>query len=248
MTGLVYHHLVPDTLSQPWIDSLWRVHNPTDTPHPICVLPDGRVDIHFSTSPTEAFHCDLAGIDADPFSTEVPPQATICAVGFNLLAVEYIIQRPMARLTNMRLRLSDNFWGITQDDIQDFNQFTRKITTKLSEYSNIDADPRKIKMFEALYQHQGNISVSELADISHWSTRQINRYFNHWFGISLKTYSSILRFRASFAHIKSGNLYPQSEFSDQSHFIKEIKKFSGHTPKELHKNQNDRFIQLLVLK
>lgn len=248
MTGLVYQHLTPDILSLPWVDSIWRVHNPTSEPYPICVLPDGRVDIHFSVSPERAFQSELAGIDADYFSTAVPPGATICAVGFNLLAVEYIIQRPLAGLTNLRLRLSDHFWEIRREDVDDVNQFARKIQAKLGDYSNLDVDPRKVKMFETLYMHQGNISVSELAEISHWSSRQINRYFNHWFGLSLKTYTSILRFRASLSHIKAGNLYPEHAFADQSHFIKEIKKFSGHTPKELHKNQDGRFIQLLVLK
>lgn len=248
MTGLVYQHLVPTALSQPWVDSIWRLHNPTDQPHPICVLPDGRVDIHFSVTPDQNFQSELAGIDSDSFSTAIPPYATLCAVSFNLLAVEYIIQRPLARLTNLRLRLSERFWGVLPEDLHEFDSFAIKINAKLNEYSNIQVDPRKLKMFEALYLHRGNISVGELADISHWSSRQINRYFNHWFGISLKTYSSILRFRASFSHLKAGNLYPENAFTDQSHFIKEIKKFSGYTPKELHKNQDDRFIQLLVLK
>ncbi len=36
----------------------------------------------------------------------------------------------------------------------------------------------------------------------------MNRYFNQEYGISLKTYCNILRFRASFRHIKEGKLYP----------------------------------------
>ncbi|WP_435523659.1 hypothetical protein [Chryseobacterium indoltheticum] len=34
--------------------------------------------------------------------------------------------------------------------------------------------------------------------------------------------------------------------TDQSHFIKEIKQLSGVSPKELHKSENDRFLQFLV--
>lgn len=248
MTKLIYHQFIPDSLSQLWIDSLWRVHNPTDTSQPICVLPDGRIDIHFTVSSTEPFQCELAGIDADPFSVEIPPHSTMCAVSFHLLAVEYILQKPLAWLTNARLQLDNTVWGVAREDLDNFEQFTDKILNKLKMYSNIQADPHKQRMFEALYKHHGNISVSELARLSNWSSRQINRYFNHWFGVSLKTYSSILRFRQSLSHIKAGNLYPESQFADQSHFIKEIKKFSGHTPKELHKNRDDRFIQLLVLK
>ena len=40
------------------------------------------------------------------------------------------------------------------------------------------------------------------------------------------------------------HLSPQTDYFDQAHFIKEIKKYTGTTPKELHKNKNDRFLQL----
>jgi AraC-like DNA-binding protein len=63
----------------------------------------------------------------------------------------------------------------------------------------------------------------------------------------LKAYANILRFRASFEQLHRGELYPEQNFADQSHFIREVKKLSGVTPKELNKNKNDRFIQFSVL-
>ena len=77
-----------------------------------------------------------------------------------------------------------------------------------------------------------------------WSSRQINRYFNRIFGISLKAYCNIFRFKSSLNDIKNGELFPTLNFADQTHFIKEVKKMSGVTPKELSKNENDRFILL----
>ncbi|MGE8425120.1 MAG: AraC family transcriptional regulator, partial [Sphingobacterium siyangense] len=74
-----------------------------------------------------------------------------------------------------------------------------------------------------------------------------NRYFNQQFGLSLKSYCNILRFRSSLDHIAKGKLFPEEHFFDQTHFIKEIKKFSGVVPKELLKNKNDRFILLSSL-
>jgi len=107
-------------------------------------------------------------------------------------------------------------------------------------------DERKRNLFELIFTTNGEISVKELSERIFWSERQINRYFNQQFGLSLKTYCNILRFQASLLHIKQGELYPQLNFADQSHFIKEIKKLSGVSPKELHKNENDRFLQFLV--
>jgi AraC-like DNA-binding protein len=92
------------------------------------------------------------------------------------------------------------------------------------------------------------MSVQLLSERVHWSSRQINRYFHQQFGLSLKAYCNILRFRASLEHIVRGKLFPELNFSDQTHFIKEIKRLSGVVPKELSKNENDRFVLLTVLK
>ncbi|WP_256603285.1 hypothetical protein [Sphingobacterium multivorum] len=47
---------------------------------------------------------------------------------------------------------------------------------------------------------------------------------------------------------QEGKLFPQQNFADQSHFIKEVKKLAGVSPKELLKNQNERFIQFSTLR
>jgi AraC-like DNA-binding protein len=91
------------------------------------------------------------------------------------------------------------------------------------------------------------LSVKELSEKVFWSSRQINRYFQQTFGISLKAYCNIFRFKSSLNHIKKGKLFPELNYADQNHFIREVKKMSGVTPKELSKNQNDRFILLSAI-
>ena len=112
---------------------------------------------------------------------------------------------------------------------------------------NPDIDSRKQKLFELIYSSNGSLRVKELSEKVYWSSRQINRYFNRQFGLSLKAYCNILRFRASLPQIRNGRLFPEENFADQTHFIKQIKKFSGVVPKELLKNKNDRFILLSTL-
>ncbi|HVI46227.1 MAG TPA: AraC family transcriptional regulator, partial [Chitinophaga sp.] len=97
---------------------------------------------------------------------------------------------------------------------------------------------------DLIYTSNGSLTVQELSDRVAWSRRQINRYFNEQFGISLKAYCNIFRFKASLQQIKEGRLFPELNFADQTHFIKEVKRFSGVSPKELAKNQNGRFILL----
>lgn len=231
-----------------WVDSIWMVENPDSQPKPVVVLPDGRIDIHFSISMNEPFQISLAGIDTKPSYTEVAAGSRFCGISFFPIAAEYLLQVPVGELLDNRVRLADNFWGIQESDIGDFEIFNQKILSRLTQLDLHDVDSRKRKMFTALHNSQGTVSVSELVSLCHWSSRQINRYFNQWLGLSVKTYSSILRFRASFSTLKAGKLFPESDFADQSHFIKEIKKYSGHTPKQLYKNQDDRFIQLSLLR
>jgi AraC-like DNA-binding protein len=111
----------------------------------------------------------------------------------------------------------------------------------------VNIDERKRKLFNLIYAAQGSITIKELSESVHWSSRQINRYFNQWFGLSLKAYCNILRYRASFKQISEGKLFPEQNFTDQAHFIKAVKRYSGVTPKELAKNADDRFIQFSTL-
>ncbi|MES1224770.1 MAG: AraC family transcriptional regulator, partial [Bacteroidota bacterium] len=104
-------------------------------------------------------------------------------------------------------------------------------------------DERKLKLFGLLEETSGAIPVETLAQQCYWSTRQINRYFNKQFGISLKGYCNILRCYASYGKIKAGHLYPDFDYYDQSHFIREIKKHTGTTPKALLKNEYQRYLQ-----
>ncbi len=83
---------------------------------------------------------------------------------------------------------------------------------------------KKHKLFELIYTSKGEMSVNELSGKVNWSSRQINRYFTKQLGLSLKAYSTILRFRASLEHIAQGRLFPELNYTDQNHFIKEVKK------------------------
>jgi AraC-like DNA-binding protein len=132
------------------------------------------------------------------------------------------------------------------DDLKDFEVFCHKATQKINTILPTQIDERKRSLFKLIFETNGEIRVKELAEQIAWSPRQINQYFNQRFGVSLKSYCNILRFQASLQHIKEGKLYPQLNYTDQSHFIKEIKKLSGVSPKELSKNKNSRFLQFLI--
>ena len=237
----------PEGSLSDFVESFWLLHNRSDSDKEIVILPDGRVDLTFSQSATAPFHTTLSGIETHPEPVLLAAKTHTFAVSFKLLAIEYILHNTISGLLNNAEHLPAGFWNFGAGDLLDFDLFCKKASQKIQSLLPKEIDGRKRKLFELIYSSKGSLSVKELSQSVYWSSRQINRYFSQQYGLSLKAYCNILRFRASLDHIAQGKLFPELDFTDQSHFIKEIKKFSGVAPKELLKNKNDRFIQFSVL-
>ncbi|MCT2560453.1 helix-turn-helix domain-containing protein [Chryseobacterium herbae] len=244
-----YQFIKPDPSLDSFVENIGMFHNPSDTAKEVVVMPDGRVDLFFMRfGPDDPFNIFLIGLETAPEQRAILPGTIAFVVSFRPIAVEYILKTSIADLLNTARILPDDFWNVTTDDLKDLETFNQRISQIVTELLPETIDERKRKLFDLIYSSNGEMSVKELSEQTGWSSRQINRYFNQQFGLSLKAYSTILRFRASLAHIAEGKLFPELNFTDQTHFIKEIKKFSGVPPKELSKNKNDRFILLSILK
>jgi AraC-like DNA-binding protein len=248
VNGLAYKIIKPGKPLSDFVDSFWFLKNQSDSNKETTGLPDGLIDVSLSKSAEKPFCILLLGGLTQHEQATIPANCLIFCISFKLLAVEYIFGEPIPGIVNGGKFLPVDFWGFTESDLQDFDLFVEKATQKILSLLPKEIDERKRILFELIYGSNGTITVKALSEKVFWSSRQINRYFNHQFGISLKAYCNILRFRASLEHIANGELFPEGNFFDQNHFIKEIKKFSGVVPKELAKNKNDRFILLSAIK
>lgn len=248
-TDLYFRSVKPDNSLSDFVESFWSLENKSNQNIETIGLPDGRVDLMFSISGAEKFKITLIGLGTEyHLHGDIPANSLLFSISFTPLAVDYILKHSIADYVNFAKELPDDFWGFNADDLHDFELFCKKASQKIQDILPYQIDERKRKLFNLIYASKGELAVRDLAEKVGWSSRQINRYFNQQFGLSLKTYCNILRFRASLDHIAKGKLFPELNFTDQNHFIKDIKKFSGVVPKELSKNQNDRFILLSVLK
>jgi AraC-like DNA-binding protein len=244
---LEYQFLPPPSELSGFVESFWMLVNHSGTAKKVAILPDGRIDIFFSFSSIQPYHVTLMGLGIEPGEGNIDAGTILFAISFKLLAAEYLIDMKVASLVNAARDLPADLWGMNVHDLSDFPSFCKKVSGKMLALLKKEIDGRKSSLFGLIYNSAGSMTVKELSEKVFWSSRQINRYFTEQFGITLKAYCNILRFRASFGHIKEGKLFPEQNFSDQAHFIKEIKKLSGVLPKELSKNKNDRFIQFSVL-
>ncbi|KOS07472.1 transcriptional regulator [Flavobacterium akiainvivens] len=222
--------------------------NPGAAPRDVVVLPDGRIDLFFWRNDNGGFDVLLLGLETEAEQRSVPPDTLAYTISFTPLGVEYLLGMPIAGFLNSGIQLDDGFWGFTAADFADLDTFYTKAMETLRQRLPAETDGRKEKLFSLMYAANGEISVAALAVQVGWGSRQINRYFSQYFGLPLKVYCTILRFRASLPALAHGKLFPELDFADQNHFIKEIKKFAGVVPKELSKNENDRFVLLSLLK
>ena len=247
--NIKYSELKTDISLSDFVKCYWSFDNSSSENYGSTILPDGCFDLIVEISDRKVQKIILTGLWTNHVEISVAANTLLWGIRFKLLSVEYILQRDISSIINNRQIIRNDFWQINSLITLDFNSFCDHITTKLSSIigSGKGIDNRKSNLFNNLYQTKGSSTVSEYANIASWSSRQINRYFNDRFGLSLKAYCNILRVFASFSDVKKGKLFPQQNYFDQSHFIKEIKKYTGVNPKELNDNKNDRFLQLLTM-
>jgi AraC-like DNA-binding protein len=249
MTEIFYEEIDTDKSLADFVKRFWKFSNPTaDTQH-YTILPDGYFDLIITIKANKLDNITLFGFWTKEVEVVIPADTIIIGICFKPLAAEYILQQIIADTLNNFKKLSNDFWNINSIQFDNFKMWTEEITNEmLQNLKKVKAfDNRKQNLFNLLFQSNGSLTVDELSKQTFWSSRQINRYFKNKFGLTLKTYSNILRCASSYTDIRDGDLFPKQDFYDQAHFIKEIKKYTGYNPKELHKNKNDRFLQFFTL-
>jgi len=243
-----YKIIEPEPVLSDFVERFYMVKNHSNSDKEVVLIPDGRIDIFFMTNETKQFNCTLIGLETQPSTAFFPARCTFWGVSLKLLSVEYILNTSISDILNTAKDLPIDFWDFTYNDFNNFDGFYSKLSNKIKDCIHPKIDVRKQKLINLIYETYGSLTIKEYAEKTLWTERQINRYFNQFFGLSLKAFCNILRFKASFKHIKHGILYPEQNYSDQAHFIREVKKLTKMTPKELFKNKNDRFVQFSTLK
>lgn len=87
----------------------------------------------------------------------------------------------------------------------------------------------------------GNVTVSELANYTGYTERYINKVFKQNMGINPKTFGMIMKFQKVIQKInqaddcKLTDICVAAGYYDQSHFIRDFKKYADLAPKEYRK-------------
>ena len=131
-------------------------------------------------------------------------------------------------------KLSEQLLNCTSVEAQ-VSQLITSIT-RLINQNEILPDVQVNYALKEIISSGGNISLKELRSKMNLSERTLERRFKTWIGVSPKLFTRICQFQSSIDQLKLNNYFKLSdiafdnEFSDQSHFIRAFKEFSGITP------------------
>lgn len=246
---MIYKEFQPDKLLNNFVKNYWWFENPTTEQLDFTILPDGCFDLIVSFNNYKQEEISLTGLWTKQVEVSIEPNRQLFGIRFKLLAVDYILQQNISAFCDSEQIKENDFWKLDKSLFTDLESETEKLDkimlSILDTHKGIDS--RKLNLFNLLYETNGEKTIEQYSQQVFWTSRQINRYFKDRFGIPLKSYCKILRCFASFKQIKKGQLYPEQNYFDQSHFIKDLKKHTGNNPTELFENKNDRFLQLATM-
>ncbi len=98
-----------------------------------------------------------------------------------------------------------------------------------------------------IHHDAATVSVKSLLQHLNISERHFERRFSQAVGISPQSYIRVRRFNEAIRLIKTGQYAKLTDIAhtlcyyDQSHFIRDIKAFSGMTPKDISSKENDSY-------
>lgn len=122
--------------------------------------------------------------------------------------------------------------GSTKARIDILNSYFRR------EFGELAQEPGIANPAIQLIHEQPNMPVRKIADYLNISERFLEKQFSQAVGLSPKTYSLIIRFKNAekqLSDISSSRwslLDLANDYYDQNHFIKDFKRFTGHTPSD----------------
>jgi len=240
-----YKEIQPRTELKDFVHSFWMHQNNSNTVEKTTIVPDSYFKIVILIKNQKIITYFITGLWLDEKEFSFAPNTSSVGVRLKILAPEFLLNREIASILQKMHQLDLHYLNVDKFDLSSFETIVEQWQMELLSIKPQKAiQGNKLRLSQLLDKMNGNIPATEVSNQIYWTNRQINRYLNKYVGVSLKKYLNIQKCYQAYLQIRNGEFYPEEGFFDQPHFIREIKKHTGETPKSLHKQQNDRFIQL----
>lgn len=250
---------VPNDL-QCVLEGMWIYHieAPASETSPVqFCMPGGMIELLFHVSPRthRVLHGDewmvapeamIIGLRQGPVFFTAEGGTTIFGLNIKPEAFVFLFNKPVCKLAQNFADVNDFFIAnelgslqeqiVSAPDEQARTAITIQFFRERLAMRGLQERHYLQEAMEHIRVSTGTYSVDELAEKVFVGKRQLQRAFQEQFGVSPKLYGRIVRFKGAYDYVKE---HPKASwvdvtyhfgYSDQSHFIRDFKEFTGNNP------------------
>ena len=252
----IFRYILPSAQLQPFIRYYWILN--TNENLDTLTFPIGCPQLIFHRLSqfyipelkTEQARFSISGQVNFPARVQSPGDVETIVVVFHPHAIGTVFNIPVSSFYNQEIdgySLGDKRLNILADDvlnaedsIEAIELIERYLLSRLSESGIYDFKRVGVSLKHLFLDN--TISVENMAQLACLSRKQFERVFFNAVGMKPKEYSNVARFQKSLLLMQNGNrdfanVAYACGYADQSHFIRECRRYSGTTPAELLKIQ-----------
>lgn len=252
----IFRYILPSAQLQPFIRYYWILN--TNENLDTLTFPIGCPQLIFHRLSqfyipelkTEQARFSISGQVNFPARVQSPGDVETIVVVFHPHAIGTVFNIPVSSFYNQEIdgySLGDKRLNIladdvlnTEDSIEAIELIERYLLSRLSESGIYDFKRVGVSLKHLFLDN--TISVENMAQLACLSRKQFERVFFNAVGMKPKEYSNVARFQKSLLLMQNGNrdfanVAYACGYADQSHFIRECRRYSGTTPAELLKIQ-----------
>jgi AraC-like DNA-binding protein len=252
-----YAEFAPLPALAPFVRCVWTFDAPAPGPSPVRIVPDGRPEliVHCGDRFAEIARDGtvrnqpralFAGQVTRPLHLRPLGRAAVIGVRFRPAGARPFLGRSLRETTDLRLsigRLLGRGATALLYELEAMSGTAARVQ-RVQEFvaARIDAYGERDPLVEAavarIEANLGRVDVDELARDAAIGRRQLERRFGDAVGVGPALLASIFRFRGVFDVMERDALRPWTDaalaagYFDQSHFIREFRRFVGTTPTE----------------
>jgi len=259
-----YQTFQPHTDLGSVISCYWTLEVPkTEDTQKQRIIPDGTIEMAFILgddikryTSDDSFiiqpRATVIGHTLEPFFIEPTGNVDTFAIRFYPYGFANLVTTPIKALANTETPLAQLFEETTANKLaQDITQAANtKQRIKIMESFLLDRlnDQTTVShivktTIDALLTTKGSASISQLLKEDQTKRRQLERMFVKQIGVSPKQLGKLIRLQSALKRLLNEEesltqIAYDSDYYDQSHFIKDFKEFTGVSPKEFLGNES----------
>ena len=247
LQAMNFKRVEPKGIAAQWVESYWIIESDDPTPHEQKIIPDGYPEIIFHFG--DAYRVNISGIwetqaqslfagqIRQHFFLENTGRASMLGIKLKPVAPAQLFGLAISNFTDRVVPLNEiGSLEKLENDIRNIDGMDARISNANNFFSSFvfNENPTQLGL-DWILKTKGATTVQEISRVMQVSERHAERLFQKYVGLSPKFYCRIIRFNTIFHLLAEhdptwAELAYDAGFTDQSHFIRNFKAFTGEDP------------------